>query len=75
LEAREKRGLQQADIAQIIDADPAVVAGMEEGRLRVASFALARISRSLDLPLSWFFNGLPGQEVFDSNQRERRRSV
>lgn len=72
LEARTERERDRGDIARIIDSDVATVEAMEAGRVRVASIALARISRALDLPLSWFFDGLPGQDVFDSDRRERR---
>ena len=71
-EARTQRGRDQNAIAELIDSDVATVAAMEAGEIRIASVALARIARALDLPLSWFFSGLPGQDVFESDRRERR---
>lgn len=46
---------------------------MESGEVRIPSIQLARLARILDLPLSWFFAGLPGQDVFDAT--DARRSV
>ncbi|MEC7291708.1 MAG: helix-turn-helix transcriptional regulator [Pseudomonadota bacterium] len=71
-EARQLRGLSQAELADVIEADVATIAAMETGQVRIASIVLARIARELDLPLSWFFDGLPGQDVFDAPQRQRR---
>ncbi|MCR9080556.1 MAG: helix-turn-helix domain-containing protein [Hyphomonadaceae bacterium] len=73
IEAREQCGQTQAALAQRIDIEPAVLEAMESGNMRVASLQLARVARELDLPLSWFFDGLPGQEVFDAPRL--RRSV
>jgi len=66
LEARKQRGQSQDSLAKMIDVDPAKLNAVESGDERVASLLLARIARALDLPLSWFFDGLPGQEVFDA---------
>lgn len=73
MEAREQRGQTQAALARRIDIEPAVLEAMEAGQMRVASLQLARVARQLDLPLSWFFDGLPGQDVFDAPRL--RRSV
>lgn len=71
-EARTERGHTQAEFAKVIGTDVATVAAMEVGDVRVASIMLARISRELGYPLSWFFDGLPGQDVFAAAPRERR---
>ena len=71
-EARTECGRSHAEVAKIIDGDVETIAAMEEGKVRIGSIALARISRALDLPISWFFDGLPGQDVFASSSRERR---
>jgi len=73
IEAREQRGQTQEALARRIEIEPALLDAMESGRVRVASLQLARVARILDLPLSWFFDGLPGQEVFDAPRL--RRSV
>lgn len=73
IEAREQRGQTQAALAQQIEIDPTRLEAMEAGQTRVASLQLARVARVLDFPLSWFFDGLPGQEVFGAPRL--RRSV
>ncbi|NQY98257.1 MAG: helix-turn-helix transcriptional regulator [Henriciella sp.] len=60
-------------LAQLIEIEPTALAAIESGETRVASLVVARVARTLDLPLSWFFEGLPGQEVFDAPRT--RRSV
>ena len=57
----------------MIEVDLAILIAMETGAVRVTSLLLARAARVLDFPLSWFFDGLPGQEVFDAPRI--RRSV
>lgn len=60
-------------LAREINLQSDEIEAMEAGEVRIASLQLARIARVLDLPLSWFFAGLPGQEVFDAPGA--RRSV
>ena len=72
-EAREQRGQSQDQLAKSIDVETDQLNSVESGEARVASLLLARVARALDLPLSWFFDGLPGQEVFDAPRS--RRSV
>lgn len=72
-EARKQRAQSQDALADLIEVETAVLSAMESGEMRVASLLLARIARAFDLPLSWFFDGLPGQEVFDAPRS--RRSV
>ena len=67
-------GISPERLAEMIEDDPDVVKAMETGDLRVSALRLARISRNLDKPLSWFFEGLPGQEVFE-DKKARARSV
>ena len=70
-EGRSQSGLSASALAREIDLETTRIEAMEAGRIRIASLQLARIARTLDLPLSWFFAGLPGQDVFDA-PRERR---
>ena len=63
--ARMERGVTIEHLADLIQDDPEIVKAMEAGRTRVSAIRLARISRGLDKPLSWFYAGLPGQDVFD----------
>ena len=72
--ARMELGLSPERLAEMIEVDPDVVKAMEAGELRVSALRLARISRNLDKPLSWFFDGLPGQEVFE-DKKSKARSV
>lgn len=72
-EARRQRAQSQEALARMVEVDSAMLAAVETGAVRVASLLLARVARALDFPLSWFFDGLPGQEVFDAPQS--RRSV
>jgi len=71
-EARRELGLTHQKLGALIESDPEQIEAMEEGRLRVSSLVLARISRCVDKPLSWFFAGLPGQEIFESGLRTAR---
>ena len=72
--ARQKLGLSHETLATLAEIDPDKIRAMETGALRVSSFALARIARHVGEPLSWFFDGLPGQDVFDK-KTEKNRSV
>jgi ribosome-binding protein aMBF1 (putative translation factor) len=72
-EARNQREQSQYELAKTIDVDVDELNSVESGEVRVASLLLARVARALDLPLSWFFDGLPGQDVFDAPRS--RRSV
>ena len=70
--SREAADLTLESLAEMIDYQPEQVAAMEAGTERVPSLALARISRVVDRPLSWFFEDLPGQEVFDAGETAKR---
>nr|WP_070960287.1 helix-turn-helix transcriptional regulator [Hyphomonas sp. Mor2] len=72
-DAREQAGRTQAELAQRLQIEESTLEAMEAGEVRIASLNLARIARDLELPLSWFFEGLPGQDVFDAPRA--RRSV
>lgn len=63
--ARRDADLSIDDLAERIHYQTADIAAMETGKQRVPSLALARISRVVEKPLSWFFEDLPGQDVFD----------
>lgn len=61
------------ELAARLEIDESTLDAMEAGEMRIASLNLARIARDLELPLRWFFDGLPGQDVFDAPRA--RRSV
>ncbi|MCH9751181.1 MAG: helix-turn-helix domain-containing protein [Alphaproteobacteria bacterium] len=70
-EGRVQRSLSVDALAQQIEVPSAQIEVMESGDVRIASLQLARIAKVLDLPLSWFFAGLPGQDVFDAPRAHR----
>jgi ribosome-binding protein aMBF1 (putative translation factor) len=72
-DGRAQSGLGVDALAQQIEIPANQIEAMESGEVRIASLQLARIAKVLDLPLSWFFAGLPGQDVFDAPRA--RRSV
>ena len=73
-EARAAKGLSREELAELIESLANKVQAMEEGHVRVSSLALARISLVMDVSLAWFYDGLPGQDIF-ANERGRQRSV
>lgn len=73
-EARAAKGLSREELAELIESLGNKVQAMEEGHVRVSSLALARISLVLDVSLAWFYDGLPGQDIF-ANEHGRQRSV
>ena len=70
-EARRNLDLSHETLADLTEIEAGKIKAMESGTLRVSSIALARVARSMDVPLSWFFDGLPGQEVFDTLSDKR----
>lgn len=71
-QAREASGLDRQEMASQIDIEVAKIAGMEDGQLRVSALVLARVAGALETPVSWFYRGLPGQDVFEGDPIARR---
>lgn len=68
--AREAVAMSQAELADLTDLDLEHIAAMEAGKIRVSSLALARIARSVNQSLDWFFDGLSGQDEIDAGVRD-----
>ena len=66
-EARQLVGLSETVAAAAIDASGAEYAAIERGEARIPAFFLARLGRLFDQPVSWFYQGLPGQAVFEKS--------
>ncbi len=66
MEARTQRDQSLDALAALLNIDSSTLTKIEDGQVRIASVLLARVSRSLDIPLRWFFDGLPGQDVFEA---------
>ena len=64
-EARQSRGLSEAAAASAIKASGDEYAAIERGEVRIRAIFLARLGRLFDQPISWFYQGLPGQAVFE----------
>ena len=47
------------------------IAAMEQGRMRIGALEIARFSRYFGRSVSWFYEGFPGQSLFE---RVRNRS-
>ena len=39
---------------------------MERGELRIGALHLSRLAMAHGLPIAWFFEDLPGQDLFDA---------
>ena len=72
--ARQAAGVAPEKLAEQIEIDAQALSKLEAGNMRVSALVLARVARALSTPLSWFYSGLPGQQVFDAST-EKRRSV
>lgn len=68
--ARDAAAMSQAELADLTGLDLEHIAAMEAGRIRVSSLALARIARSVNQSLDWFFDGLSGQDEIDAGARD-----
>lgn len=52
--AAEKLGLRIEDYLAV-----------EQARVRIGAFMIARVASVTRKPVGWFFEGLPGQQIFD----------
>lgn len=65
-QARQESAVQLAWLAEQIEADTEVLIGFEAGERRIPAIYVARCAKALNKPLKWFFDGLPGQGVFEA---------
>lgn len=70
-EARRLCGLDKAEVASAIGKSGPEYAAIERGELRIRAIYLARLGRLFGQPVSWFYQGLPGQAVFDKASRAK----
>jgi len=65
VEARQSSGVSAAAAAEAIDKSGLEYAAIERGEVRIRAIFLARLGRLFGQPVSWFYQGLPGQAVFE----------
>lgn len=65
--ARQSSGLSESEAAAAIETSGPEYAAMERGEVRIRAIFLARLGRLFDQPISWFYEGLPGQTVFEKS--------
>lgn len=51
-------------LAAQIETCPETLSAFEAGERRIRALYIARCAKALNRPLKWFFEGLPGQDVF-----------
>jgi transcriptional regulator with XRE-family HTH domain len=56
---RERRALEQKNLAERTGISRSIICRYESGESRAYGITLWRISKALDIPISYFFNGLP----------------
>ena len=64
-EARQSSGVSATAAAEAIEKSGLEYAAIERGEVRIRAIFLARLGRLFGRPVSWFYRGLPGQEVFE----------
>lgn len=63
--ARRESNLERSWLAERIETSEEALRAFERGERRVSALYVARCAKALNKPLKWFFEGLPGQDVFD----------
>ena len=66
--ARRASRWQVNELAEEIGVTAAELERMETGRTRISALHLARCANVLKRPLSWFYDGLPGQSKFEKSK-------
>ncbi|MEO1322977.1 MAG: helix-turn-helix transcriptional regulator [Pseudomonadota bacterium] len=64
-EARKRSGTRVEDAAKALELSTMDYNHLELGNTRVDARSLAILARLYDRPIRWFYDGLPGQSVFD----------
>ena len=64
-QARQESAIELAWLAEQIESDTEALIGFESGERRIPALYVARCAKALNKPLKWFFEGLPGQGVFE----------
>ena len=71
-DARQRSGLSAEQLAEGLGIKTDLLHKYETGEVRIPALCVARCARLLDRPLKWFFDGLPGQYVFDQLDKSDR---
>lgn len=64
-QARSDSGVSPDAVAAALEVSVADYDALERGEQRVSAFVLANVSRLFGRSISWFYEGLPGQAVFN----------
>ncbi|MEL6857732.1 MAG: hypothetical protein AAFO74_05055 [Pseudomonadota bacterium] len=67
--ARDEQHVGLADLASALEITDQELLAREQGLVRIRASELARLAFHLDLPIRWFYEGLPGQALFDERTR------
>ena len=65
-QARLESDRELARLAEQIETCAETLIGFESGEQRIPALYVARCAKALNKPLKWFFEGLPGQDVFEA---------
>ena len=64
-QARRESQAELSWLAAHIETCEETLRAFEQGERRIPALYVARCAKALGKPLKWFFEGLPGQDVFD----------
>ena len=67
--AREESGVERLDLAAAMGVSDHDLSAIEFGQVRIRASLLARAAVRLNRPIRWFYEGLPGQAVFDRGSK------
>lgn len=67
--AREENGVELDQLALAMGVSNQELSEIEDGRVRVRASILARSAVNLNRSIGWFYDGLPGQAVFDRGSK------
>ena len=65
VEARDRLGVSQSEIAELIGVPVSRLVAFESGGARIPAVFIARLCRALSVTPRWFYNGLPGQDAIN----------
>ena len=65
-QARAESDRELAWLAEQIETSEETLIGFESGERRIPALYVARCAKALNKRLKWFFEGLPGQDVFEA---------
>ena len=67
--AREENGIELDQLASAMGVSSLELSEIEDGLVRVRASILARSAVNLNRSIGWFYDGLPGQAVFDRGSK------